>query len=211
MTDDPLGPRLDAARDPEWEPAYDACVARLNRAGAGAGAPRTGMVMPDFALPDVTGRLTTLGAAMAGRPTVLSFNRGDWCPFCSAEIGAWQRHEAALAASGAAFVIVTPEQNGIGQGLAALGPAQATVLCDADLGLAMRLGLAVAVPLDLLAAYRASGFDLAGAYGGFDHLIPVPATFVLAPDRSIRFAFVDPDFRNRAEPEAVLAVLRKAD
>ena len=36
----------------------------------------------------------------------------------------------------------------------------------------------------------------------------MPGTFVMAPDGTVRLAFVDPDYTHRLEPAAILAALR---
>jgi len=38
--------------------------------------------------------------------------------------------------------------------------------------------------------------------------LPIPATYVIDSDRTIRFAFVDPDYTKRAEPVTILDTLR---
>ena len=39
--------------------------------------------------------------AFAGQFGVMLFNRGSWCPYCNAQLGAFQRASAALADAGA--------------------------------------------------------------------------------------------------------------
>lgn len=208
MQDDKaLSPFLNANRDPRWEPTYDAVVARLKRSGSVRGAPRVGETLDDFALPDLSGTVRRLSDLLADGPVVLSFNRGHWCGFCSQEIAAWQRAEPALAAADGRFVMISPEQGGRAAELAQLGPKAAIVLLDADMGLSLRLGLAVPIGADLLHAYLDADLDVETIYGGAGHLLPVPATFVVGTDRRIHFAHVDPDFRLRAEPGAVIACI----
>ena len=56
--------------------------------------------------------------------------------------------------------------------------------------------------------------ELRGAYASFGRLLdhsdwelPMPATYVIDRDGVIRFAHVDPDYTQRAEPAAVLAAI----
>lgn len=187
--------------------SYDALITRLKASGSTDAAPRTGDVLDDFALPDVDGRLRRLSDLLAEGPVVLSFNRGSWCPYCETEIGAWSEHQAALNAAGARLVIVTPEAGGRMKALAAIAGPAAIVLCDLNLGLALRTGLAFPVGSTVLNEFRADGLDLAEVNGTPNGFLPVPATFLLDQDRVVRFAFVDPDFTHRAEPAAVLEAL----
>lgn len=50
--------------------------------------------------------------------------------------------------------------------------------------------------------------DLAGWNVDGSWRLPIPATYVIAPDGTIRYAFVDPDYTRRAEPQAILDALR---
>ncbi|GLS86199.1 peroxiredoxin [Cypionkella aquatica] len=186
---------------------YEALIERLRASDAMAGAPALGDVAADFALPDPKGRLQRLTDLLAEGPAVLSFNRGSWCPFCAEEVRAWSENRDALIAAGGRLIIVTPETGGRLAGLAQIAGQGVTVLCDPDLGVALRYGLAFPVGLSVLQQYRRDGFDLAQAYGCATGLLPTPATFVLDGARQVHFAFVEPDFRQRAAPAAVLSAL----
>jgi peroxiredoxin len=205
----PIAPALQAETDrlSAYAAAYDALVAELRRHGAGRRAPRVGQKFPGFALPDAQGRFHTLAGLLAeGQPLVISFHRGLWCPWCRVESSGWGDAAAALAAAGARMIMISAE---VGGGAAALADrAGAQALVDVDLGLCLSLGLVISIPAALAEAYRAGGDDLAALLGGSGRLLPIPATFLLDGAGVVRFAFVDPDFRQRAEPAAVLAALR---
>jgi peroxiredoxin len=210
MTDpNPLAARLDYCRSMPgaWLDSYDALIARLRRAGATEAAPRVGDVIADFALPDASGRLRRLSDLLAEGPAVLSFNRGSWCPYCEAEVGAWAGHGDALGRAGARLILVTPEAGGRMRALAERAGAEVVVLCDLNLGVALRNSLAFPVGRQILDQFLADGLDLTEVNGTDSGLLPVPATFLVDQDRVVRFAFVDPDFTQRAEPSAVMAAL----
>lgn len=205
----PLAPRLDYCRNlpGEWMASYDNMIARLRQSGATDAAPRPGDVMPDFVLPDAHGRLLRLSDLVADGPAVLSFNRGSWCPYCEIEITAWAEQRMALRDAGARLIIITPEAGGRMAALADLAGEDAVVLCDLQMGVALRSGLAFPVGPEVLQALLADDFDLAVVNGTQSGFLPVPATFLLGPDRKVHFAHVDPDFSHRAEPADVLAAL----
>jgi peroxiredoxin len=204
----PIAPALQAEADrlSAFAEDYDALVAQLVKAGAGRRAPRVGQRLPGFALPDAQGRFHTLAGLLAdGRPLVISFHRGLWCPWCRVESAGWGDAAADLAAAGARMVTISAEVAG---GAAALAQrAGALALVDVDLGLCLALGLVISIPAALADRYREGGDDLAAMLGGSGRLLPIPATFLVDADAVVRFAFVDPDFRRRAEPAAVLAAL----
>lgn len=193
---------------PRWTSVYDAFVAKLHANGIGQTAPRIGDVLPDFALPDHRGRYRSLAALVADGPIVLSFNRGGWCPYCRAELETWGEQAEILKKAGARFISVAAETGGRAGQLRDLIGSTAEVLVDVDHGLALALGLAFRCDAELQARYLACGLDLADIYGNGGWLLPIPATFVVDRDRRIRYAYVDPDFRRRAEPGDVIARLR---
>lgn len=205
----PIAPALaaESERLASYAAAYDALVAQLHALGAGRRAPRVGQRFPGFALPDVRGRFHSLAQMLAdGAPLAISFHRGLWCPWCRVESAGWADAAGALAAAGARLVTISGEVAGLGDALATR--AGALGLVDVDLGLCLTLGLVISIPEAMAQAYRAGGDDLAALLGGSGRLLPIPATFLLDGAGVVRFAFVDPDFRRRAEPSVVLATLR---
>lgn len=205
----PLAPRLDYCRNlpGEWLASYDAMIARIRRSGATDAAPRRGDVIADFVLPDANGRLRRLSDLVAEGPAVLSFNRGSWCPYCEAEITAWAEQGPALRQAGARLIILTPEVGGRMTALADLAGGDAVVMCDLQMGVALRNGLAFPVGTEVLQGFLMDDLDLAQVNGTQSGFLPVPATFLLDQARIVHFAHVDPDFSRRAEPADVLAAL----
>jgi peroxiredoxin len=195
--------------DLSWETIYDSFVGGLDKAGIGRTAPAVGDRLPDFALPNSRGVYFDARSLLAQGPLVLSFNRGGWCPYCRTELSAWAEALPELRRLGGSFVSITPEVGGRAQTMRDSLGLDAEVLCDVDHGVALEFGLAFHLGGELRQRYLACGLDLAEAYGSPSWFIPVPATFVVGRDGVISFAFVDPDFRNRAEPADVLAAVAK--
>lgn len=191
--------------DPSWESIYDSFVGGLHSKGVGRTAPRVGEPMPHFALPNARGIYVQSQALFAKGPLVLSFNRGGWCPYCRAELSAWVDAMPELDRLGGTFVSITPEVGGRAEAMREALGLKAEVLCDVDHGVAMELGLAFHLGGELRQRYLACGLDLSEAYGTASWFLPVPATFVIDRGGIVRFAFIDADFRIRAEPADVLA------
>lgn len=192
-----------------WTCLYDSFVARLAALEAGHSAPKPGMAFPDLRLPDHLGQYQSLSAIRASHPVVLSFVRGSWCPYCRAELTHWRDQIAALRAAGGQLVIIVGEVSGGADRIHALLDGQAVVLCDVDHGAALDLGLAHHVGGELLQSYLAAGLDLTDVYGTDSGILPIPATFLIDARGVVREAFVDPDFRHRAEPAAMIAAMRQ--
>jgi peroxiredoxin len=69
-------------------------------------------------------------------------------------------------------------------------------------GLVFRLSDLLRRPMEKL------GIDLARVNGDDSWELPVPATYVVSPDATVRLAYVDADYRRRLEPREILAALR---
>ena len=84
------------------------------------------------------------------------------------------------------------------------------VLTDIDNGYALSLNLAIWVGAELERLMTAGGRDLPRYQGNDAWFLPIPATFVLASDGTVRTRFIDPDYRRRMTVEDLLAALKSA-
>lgn len=199
--------RQDRAQ-PAVAAVLDATAAQLLRAGIGETALRAGEHFPDFLLPDAEGRLVSRDDLLAQGPAVLTFFRGDWCPYCRLALEALEAALPQIVAAGGTLTAIMPETGG--RALAArrtLGLSH-RVLADVDHGLASGCGVAFSVPAPYRRMLLGFGLDLAVRQGSEAWLLPVPATFVVGRDGVVAWAFVDADFTRRAEPGDVVAALR---
>lgn len=194
---------------PEWQSMYDDFVARVGAAGAGSNAPQIGSPFPPLMLPDTRGRYRALSDANTTGLLVVSFNRGEWCPYCRHELESWRDAMPALQAAGATMAVIAGVAGGRAEALSALLDQQAAVFCDVDHGAALALGLAYYAGSDIIERYLHCGLDLADIYGSAGGFLPIPATFVVDRHSVVRYAFVDPDFRKRAEPDVVIEAVRR--
>jgi peroxiredoxin len=191
----------------EWDDISNRFVAQLRERRAGATAPKINDMFPDFALPDSMGRHVTLSSLLGRGPLVLSFMRGRWCPYCEQEMQAWHEAMPRLEAEGGHFVGVSAEVGGLAENFRCDIAPGAAMLCDVDHGLATALGLAFPVSEEFHQRYKAAGIDLAQIFGNSGRILPLTATYVIDGDGVVRYAFVDPDFRVRADPTVVIAVV----
>ncbi len=64
------------------------------------------------------------------------------------------------------------------------------------------------LPESLRPIYEDFGIDIAKDNGDDSFELPVPATYVINREAKINYAFVNADYRKRAEPSDVLASLK---
>ncbi|MBC6439680.1 MAG: AhpC/TSA family protein [Rhodospirillales bacterium] len=86
-------------------------VNRIVNANSGAGtrAQKVGDDAPSFILSDARGNATALRALLMQGPVVLVFYRGRWCPYCSAELAAYQLALPDIKACKTSLVAISPE------------------------------------------------------------------------------------------------------
>jgi peroxiredoxin len=191
----------------DWKILYDKFVAHLIATGVGQAAPKPNDVMPSFCLPNSKGLHVDLADRLSDGPVVLNFIRGGWCTYCRDELRAWHDAIPRLEAAGGQFIAVSGEVGGLAEETRCTLAPKSMMLCDIDHGLALSLGLAFPLSVQMHQAYTDHGLDLNSIYGDSGWLLPIPATFVIDRSGLIRFAHVDPDFRHRADPATVIAVV----
>ena len=84
------------------------------------------------------------------------------------------------------------------------------MLTDIDNGYALSLNLAIWVGEELERLMAASGRDLPRYQGNDAWFLPIPATFVLGAEGTIKERFIDPDYRRRMAVEDLLEALKAA-
>ncbi|PLX38888.1 MAG: peroxiredoxin [Hyphomicrobiales bacterium] len=186
---------------------YADIVERLRRAGAGEAAPQLGSPMPGFVLPAHSGRLVSSASLLESGPLVISFNRGHWCSFCRLELLALNDVYSQIKSRGAKLISIMPERAPSVTRLIGDYDIDFPVLIDMDNGYALECALMISLGQTLRDAFTARGTDLGRFQGNDGWCVPIPATFILDQNGLIAGRFVDPDFRNRMSPEAILNCL----
>lgn len=154
------------------------------------------------------GSAATLGDVLAGKPTVLVFYRGGWCPFCTTQLAALGKALPEMQAAGWQVAAVAPDQPAV------LAKAQAATgdgvvrWSDADGHVMRALGLAFIVDAATDAKLKGYGIDLTAAAGNDAKRLPVPAVLLVGADGTVRFVHADPDYKRRFDTQALLAVAR---
>jgi peroxiredoxin len=166
--------------------------------------------MPEFVLPDETGRLVSLSGLLRAGPVVVSFNRGHWCPYCRLNVDALAKAHPEIARLGAQIVAISPETVKWSAELKAYSRAPFPILSDMDGGYALELSLLFWVGDEKRAALAAGGFDLVSFQGNETWMLPIPATFVVGRDGVIQARHVDPDYRRRMEIDDLIEALRRS-
>jgi peroxiredoxin len=162
---------------------------------------------PGFSLPNAAGQQVTLSQVLRRGAAVISFYRGGWCPFCNLELRALQQYLPKISALGASLVAISGQTPDYSLSTAEKNELTYEVLSDVGLTVASSYGLVYRLPDYLQEAYARLGHPIPMFNGAGQQSLPVPATFVVASDGIVRFAYADPDYTHRADPEDILAAL----
>jgi peroxiredoxin len=114
----------------------------------------------DFLLSDPDGRLHSSERLRRNGPLVLSFFRGGWCPFCTAEVRALQSAKDEFESVGATLAVVAAETREFPRQIKRSPGSDLNVLYDVDYGVALSYGVLLRVPYEIKAHYSGLGFDL---------------------------------------------------
>ena len=195
---------------PERQAALEDLIARLERTLVKGTLPAGGTAA-DFELIDAgTGSPVRLSWAARRAPVVLSFYRGQWCPYCNLEVRALESIAPRVRELGGDIYLIGPETAENALKLREKTGSTLPLLFDADASVCRAYGLAFVLPEFFHEIYRAAGNDLPEANPGAGWTLPIPATFVVGPERRVFASYVNPDYRYRMEPSAVLAAVEQA-
>jgi peroxiredoxin len=195
---------------PERVATMERATAELRSTGIEQSALALGAAMPDVALTDARGEPVRLAALHAGKPTVVVFYRGGWCPYCNLELREWQRLLPQLHAAGGQLVAISPQLPDSSLSTQEKNALVYPVLSDSSLAAANAFGVAFQMPPELVEIYSKSGNDLPTVNGNGQWVLPVPATFVFDRAGKVSYRHVEADYRQRAEPALVLAHMLQA-
>lgn len=175
---------------------------RLRSASSGTSL-QVGDSAPDFILPDAYGKPITLSILLKSGPVVLSFYRGDWCPYCNFALRAYQAILPEIIALHGSLVAISPQNPDNTLLTVEHKELSYPVLSDVGNRVARQYTQIFTIPEAERRPNLQSFFD--------DNTwqLPAPGTFVIAQDGRIILAFVDADFSQRLEPAAILDALRQ--
>jgi peroxiredoxin len=194
---------------PAGRPAlYEEKIEALRASFAIEKTVHAGDTAPDFSLPDARGNPVSLMELRKLGPVVVTFYRGGWCPYCNIQLRAYQGVLADMAAFGARLVAISPQLPDGSLSTAEANALTFDVLSDVGNVVARRFGLVYALPEELRAALRSNNKALPAINGDESWELPVPATYVIAPDGRVALCHIEIDYRKRLEPDAILSALK---
>ena len=184
-------------------------IETVRRTGIEKSAKQVGDQAIDGQLTGWDGSKVKLSDLWSQGPIVLMWYRGGWCPYCNLQLRAMQQSLDEIENAGARLVVLTPELPEKAKETADKNELDIVALYDKDNQLANEYGITFELPKPLVPTYR-DKLKLA-EYNGNDKMqLPLSATYVIDKSGKITYAFLDADYKNRAEPADVVEAVKSA-
>lgn len=169
---------------------------------------KTGDTAPKFTAVDNTGKTLSLKSLLKShKAVVLFFYRGQWCPYCNKQIKELQDSLQLLTGKGAYVVGVTPETSENINKTIDKTHASFSIIQDKGYTIMKAYQVNYTVDAELLGKLKNYGVDLEKNNGNTDHVLPVPATYVIDQSGKIIYVHFDKDYTKRASVQSIMAVL----
>lgn len=165
---------------------------------------RVGDKLPPFALSNALGKEVTNEELLKNGPFLITFYRGEWCPFCNLALRALQLNLDKFQAKGVTLVAISPELPNTSLSTTEKNELKFPVLSDVGNEFARELGIIFPMPDSLRPTFKAFGHDLVVRNGDDSFEVPVPASLLVDEKGIVRNTYINPNYWERLEPSTAL-------
>ncbi len=154
-----------------------------------------GSYLPEFELEDTNKKIVS-SKSFLGKPTIMMFYRGNWCPLCMAQIKEISSQYAALEKRGARMVLISPQPHHFSKSLAKKYNVNFQFLVDVDNKVAKQLEI-----------FHKNGLPAGMQLLGYENDTVMPTILITDTKGEIIFADLTDNYRVRPEPETFFKIL----
>ena len=158
----------------------------------------------------INNRPFDLSKSVHQKPTVLIFYRGGWCPFCNLQMGQLQAIQGKLKSMGYQMLAISADNPAHIRQSIKKHHLSYTLLSDHKMAASIAFGLAFKVSDVILQQYKTYHINLDQASGDKSHILPVPAAYVFDRQGKIVFAYSNPNYKVRVNPNLLLRAAKAA-
>ncbi|KAB8334858.1 AhpC/TSA family protein [Scytonema tolypothrichoides VB-61278] len=188
--------------------AINQATEELRQSGIVNRSLKVGDRVENFALPNAVGNTIELKQLLAIGAVVTSFYRGTWCRFCNQELRALQEVLPEIQAQSASLIAISPQTPDNSLLTSQNNSLTFEVLSDVGNHVAHKFGIVYQLPESMRSVLQDFGVDLPAYNGNKTFELPIPATYVIAPNGKVAYAKVEPDFTKRLEPTEIVTALQ---
>jgi len=164
----------------------------------------TGEVIPNVTVKNISGELVELNSLVSAKPTILIFYRGGWCPFCNTQLLGLKKIESDLTAMGYQLIAISADKPEKLKETLTKDELGYTLLSDYNSEAAISFGLAFRVDDETVEKYKGYGINLDETSGNSNHILPVPAVYLIDMKGMIKFDYSNPDYKIRLDADELL-------
>ncbi|KAK5992073.1 Thioredoxin peroxidase-like protein [Cladobotryum mycophilum] len=165
---------------------------------------QVGAKLPDFTLSDAVGKQITKSELLAKGPVLITFYRGEWCPYCNLALRAFQKCLDDFQARGVTLVAISPELPDTSLTTVQKNELKFPVLSDVGNKFARALGIVWKQPDAMGQVFSFTGTDLKARNGDDSLEVPVPTTLLVDQNGVVRNVHTSPDWSKRIEPQVAI-------
>lgn len=194
--------------DQHTKAIYQDGLNAVAKSGLLKSAKNVGDKAPLFTLNNALGKSVSLSEYLKEGPVILVWYRGGWCPYCNINLQYLQQELPNFKAQGASLLALTPELPDRSISTSEKHDLKFEVLSDVGNIVAKNYGIVFKLTDDVARIYNQK-FGLNDYNGDTSNELPLAATYIINTDGEIVYAFLDADYRNRAEPAEITAFLKE--
>ena len=169
---------------------------------------QVGATVPDVELTGLDGKAVKLSSLYRNKPLVLVFFRGGWCPICTRHTQELVKVYPEIQKLRAEMIGISPDSLANSETNHNKNSVPFPFYSDAQVVASSAFGLTFRVDDPTIVKYKGFGIDLEQASGYQHHALPIPAIYVVNQQGRIVFAHSDPNYRERLEPQKLLAAMQ---
>ena len=151
---------------------------------------RVGDKAPNFRLKNQDGVEISLEEQLKKGAVVLTWYRGGWCPYCNLALQELSSKLPEIESLGATLMALSPELPDKAMATSEKNQLNFNILSDLNNDVARR-------------------YDLVFKLSPQAAELPIPATYIIGRDGIIQYAYVNADYKKRANPDEVISKLTK--
>lgn len=160
---------------------------------------KVGDIAPDFTLPDAEGLPVSLYDTLQHNAVIISFFRGNWCPFCMAELTHYQEAINNNLVDSATVIAISPQSIHFNHDLKVQNNLEFRILSDKGNEIADKYGLVFTLQENIREIYKNMGADLELFNSDKTYKLPIPATYLIDKNKKIVFSSVSTNYMERAD------------
>lgn len=200
--------KFKATKPVEVQEKMKNAIEELEASNEGKGLEQ-GEKAPNFNLPNATGQTVELYEQLKKGPVILTFYRGNWCPYCNMELRAYQEIIGEIHSQGAELLAISPQTPDQSMSIQEKHNLEYVVLSDENNEVANQFNLVYQMPEYLVALYKEIGLNVNEYNGDETWALPVSATYIIQTDGTIVYEYTKSDYKDRVEPSEVVEKLKR--